>query len=47
MGRVWGLSGSNSILIDKDFDPDENLLLEIQFKRFVENGDDNFDEGLV
>ncbi len=47
MGRVGGLSGSNSIVIDKDFNPDVNLLLETQFKRFVENGDDNFDERLV
>ncbi len=47
MGRVGGLSDSNSIVIDKDFDPDVNLLLETQFKLFVENGDDNFDERLV
>jgi hypothetical protein len=47
MGRVGGVSGSNSIVNDKEFDPDVNLLLETQFKRFAENSDYNFDEGLV
>ena len=47
IGRVGGLSGGNSIVIEKDLDPDVNLLLETQFKRFIENGDDNFDERLV